>query len=327
MEAARLRFALFLCTCLTMAGALRTAPASQTQPSLSAPQAARAAEPPETTPERPGTLVDVLKALRSGAASSFDDLPFQSLLEYHKAVGGQTYASISIGYNPGALRARAGTEAKPQPFAALYGLAEGALNYTFTETIDFADSGVSNASGLHVHQTGHALAPGRYRLVTGVWISEDALAGVRTEIVDIPAFTAPELTLSSVTLASALGSAPGADPTLKQPFIWGNFKVVPRIEPTITRQEPLQLYYQIYNAAHDPQSGKPRLDITYTFFQRKLGRFQQAAQQPFRGQTSEVALYELPLNAWPPGEFKLRIEVRDAIADTSVSRELRFDLR
>ena len=71
---------------------------------------------------------------------------------------------------------------------------------------------------------------------------------------EVPAFDGTKLALSSVTLASVLERATGADSTIKRPFIWGSFRVVPRVERSFPRQEPLRLYYQIYDAAPDPES-------------------------------------------------------------------------
>ncbi len=58
------------------------------------------------------------------------------------------------------------------------------------------------------------------------------------------------------------------------------------------------------------------------------GQFQQAAPpQALPEQASQVALYELPLNGWPAGEFKVRINVQDAVAQMSVTEEVLFNLR
>lgn len=300
-------------------------------PALGAPEPL---EPPQTAPaqatggapvadpvqpEPPSTIPEVLKALENGKTAPFSNIDFESLVEFHKAEGDKTYTSISIAFRDGVVL---------QPFARLSALTEDATRYDFTEGRDFADSGIANASGLRVFQTGYAVPPGRYRLSAGVWDAAQGVAGGRTEEVVVPAFEGSKLELSSVTLASALERAPAADPTIKQPFIWGSFKVVPRVETSFPRQEPLRLYYQIYNASADPDTGKPRLSITYTFFQKKNGKFQRAAPpQTLPEQASQVALYELPLSGWPVGEFKVRIDARDAVTQASTSEEVLFKLR
>lgn len=295
------------------------------------PQPAAPATPvpamPQSAPtEEPFSIVGVLKALESEDGGSVADLEFDSLVEFHKAEGDKTYASISVAFRPDQLESTGGGAI--QPFARLSAMNEEALHYDFTEAQDFADSGIASTSGLKTYQTGYALPPGRYRLSIGVWSPDKQLAGGRTQIIIVPTFAGGGLELSSVTLASALERATDADPTVKQPFIWGSFKVVPHVDRSFPRQEPLRLYYQIYNAAADPGTGRPKLGITYTFFRKTNGKFQQAAPpQALPEQASQVALYELPLNGWPAGEFKVHIDVQDTVSQASLTEEVLFKLR
>ncbi|MCZ6779431.1 MAG: hypothetical protein O7F16_10765 [Acidobacteria bacterium] len=294
----------------------QTAPSTAPMPTSSQSAAA----------EEPFSIVGVLKTLESGDSEPFVDLEFDSLVEFHKAEGDKTYVSISIAFHPDQLESTGGGAI--QPFARLSAMNAEALRYEFTEAQDFADSFTANTSGLKIYQTGYALPPGRYRLSTGAWSPNKELVGGRTQIIVVPAFAAGALELSSVTLAAALERATDTNPTVKQPFIWGSFKVVPHVEKSFPRQDPLRLYYQIYNAAADPETGRPKLGITYTFFRKMNDMFQQAAPpQTLPEQESQVALYELPLNGWPAGDFKVRIDVQDAVTQTSVTEEILFKLR
>ncbi len=298
-------------------GAPDSQPAPSTAPVPMIPQSAPTGES--------FSIVEVLKALESSNGETFADLDFDSLVEFHKTEGDKTYASISVAFRPNQLESTGGAI---RPFARLTGMNDQDLHYDFTTAQDFADSGIASTSGLRIYQTGYALPPGRYRLSTGVWSPDKKLVGGRTQMIVLPAFTAGGLEISSVTLASALERATDFDPTVKQPFIWGSFKVVPHVEKSFPRHDPLRLYYQIYNAAADPGTGQPKLGITYTFFRKMNGQFQQAAPpQALPEQASQVALYELPLNGWPAGEFKVRINVQDAVAQMSVTEEVLFNLR
>lgn len=288
------------------------------------PFAASAPAPP--APSAPADLAQALEALDQGRAGAFRDVPFEALLEFHKAEEGKTYASITIGYRQDEIRKIAGGDITPQPFALLRGTAPEAKRYDFTLPTDFADSGSGAPSGMRVLQTGSAVEPGAYRFSVGVWVAGKSLAGGWAEDVTVPDFTS-SLAMSSVTVAASLERAPAADPKLKHPFIWGSFKVVPRLTRTVPRQEPLRLYYQIYNAATDAASGKPKLDLTYTFFQKKNGRYLPAPPQPVPNQSNQVAIYEMPLDDWPAGEFKIQVQVRDAISKATTSRELFFEVR
>jgi hypothetical protein len=275
----------------------------------------------------PKSLEEALEALDQGRTGAFKNVPFEGIIEFHKAEEGKTYASITLGYGPEEIRKLAGGDEKPRLFALLRGTSPGAMRYDFTLPADFADSG-GTFGGLQIFQTGSAVDPGPYRLSFGVWLPGRLLAGGRAQDVTVPDFAVPSLDLSAITLAAAVERAPAQDAGLKHPFLWGNFKVVPRLLQAFPRQEPLRLYYQIYNASPDPKSGKPRLDVTYTFYLKKADKFIQAAPpQPIRNQESQVQIYELPVEGWPAGEFKAQVQVRDAVASATVSREVLFELR
>jgi hypothetical protein len=284
-----------------------------------------AATQPAVSP--PKSLEEALEALDQGRTTALKDVPFEGIIEFHKAEEGKTYASITLGYRSEEIRKLAGGDEKPHLFALLRGTSPGALRFDFTLPTDFADSG-GTFGGLQISQTGAAVDPGPYRLSFGLWLAGRALAGGRAQDVTIPNFAAPTLDLSAITLAAAVEKAPAHSADLKQPFLWGNFKIIPRLVQALPQQDPLLLYFQIYNASADPKSGKPRLDITYTFYLKKAGKFIQAAPpQPIRNQESQVQIYELPLQGWPTGEFKAQVQVRDAVANATVTRDVLFELR
>jgi hypothetical protein len=315
--------ALCLCPLLTLSGvAQQTAPA----PANPAPPAPATA-PPAPAPEPPKSLDEALQALDQGRSASFREVPFEYVLEFHEAADKRTYASVTLGFHPEEIRKVAGGDIVPQMFVCLRGLAESAMRYDFVEPTDFAEGTPAGSSGMRVFQTGTALAPGPYRFSVGVWVPGRALAGGRSEQVVAPNFTSSAIELSSLTLAASVERAAGSESPFKRPFIWGNFKIIPRVLASFPRQEPLRLYYQIYNAAPDPTSGKPKLDITYTVYQKKNGKFLPAPPQTIRNQSNQVAIYELPVDAWPAGEFKVQVQVRDAVSNAIASRELLFELR
>jgi hypothetical protein len=313
-----LRFVLFLCAAST---------ASAQQPAAPPPRPADPFAAARPSAPAPQSLEEAVAALDQGRSAAFEEVPFEGIIEFHKAEEGKTYASITLGYDPEQVRRLAGDGETPRLFALLRGTSPDALRYDFTLPTDFADSG-GKFGGLRIFQTGSAVDPGPYRLSFGVWLASRRLAGGRAMDLTAPDFAAPALSLSTITLAAAVERALAQNAGLKHPFLWGNFKVVPHLVNRLPRQDPLRLYYQIYNASPDPKSGKPRLDITYTFYLKKADRFLQAAPPlPIRNQDSQVQIYELPVEKWPAGEFKAQVQVRDAVAGATVSREVTFELR
>src|SRR5439155_10263819 len=122
-----------------------------------------------------------------------------------------------------------------------------------------------------VYQARHNLMPGSYRLAVVV---EDKVVpgqmGSLVRTIDVPDFRSKDLHLSSVALLGGFKYLdPGQDPDEKAragPYVLGAFRLVPRAAAVLTKSESVTFYYQVYNPAIDPASGRPGMESTVTFF-------------------------------------------------------------
>jgi len=129
------------------------------------------------------------------------------------------------------------------------------------------------------------------------------------------------LRFSDIVWASTLDSLSYASlASHDEPFHLGPFRVVPHFESSIPRGEPIRLFFEVYG-------GELPLRVSYQLQGREddgswvdLGRPSSAEQQA-RGQA-----WELPTtDAWPLGEYRVKVEVVDA-EDRLVAQELPFSL-
>ena len=178
-----------------------------------------------------------------------------------------------------------------------------------------------------IFQATGGFPPGKYQLILGV---EDRvskkIAAYRKEIV-IPDMTKEELGLSSIILAAYMEPQERASAT-GRPFHMGRFLLVPQPNSIFYKKDELNIYFQIYEPARDEETGRPRLDVLYTF-KRLLadGSPEDMGSYQIQDSGAQVQGYAVPLKAWPEGEYIVTVTVFDRITGKPVSGETTFILR
>jgi GWxTD domain-containing protein len=171
-------------------------------------------------------------------------------------------------------------------------------------------------------QCGVSARPGTYRAHLAVFDRESRSGATRTETLTFPDFGGA-LALSSIFLGHApagpvapVGS--GGSPGREAPPLPAS-----EPEPAFRPGETLALSYQVYNARHGGRGAA--LDVEYHFFLRQGDGWREIGKGVrLPGQTRESLAYALPLPGWPQGEYKVRVVIRDILANAEMSREERF---
>ncbi len=166
--------------------------------------------------------------------------------------------------------------------------------------------------------------PGRYRLRLAFGDRERGEVLVRSRSLSVPDLDGQGLQASSIVPAERFGRADGE----ADPFAVGSERVVPRPSATFAPGEPLRLYLQIYGAAVDPVTGRPSVDVRFSFDHRRGSRLRRHGPPlVFRGATGTSLGLALPVGNWPPGDYIVRVRVYDRLSGRSVHREGGFTLR
>jgi VWFA-related protein len=177
------------------------------------------------------------------------------------------------------------------------------------------------------------LAPGKYHLKIALHDEGDQIGTVEQDL-EIPPYTGTQLATSSLVMSSEMRELSSLINSLesqllddKNPLIYNGLKVYQSVDRKFYQDQPVGLYFNVYNLAIDPKSNKPNLLLSLTIIRGdKI-----VSQLPLSRATDLPAIENgrLPIGTWlslkslPPGQYTLQVMVRDGI--TNLSRYLRED--
>jgi GWxTD domain-containing protein len=196
----------------------------------------------------------------------------------------------------------------------------------------------SSPADSFIYQARRNIAPGEYRIAAVV---EDKVIvgqmGSVVETVTVPDYSGKQFEMSSVSLLAhiqQLGAdlGPDGDTQVSGPYVLGSFRLVPRAVPILGRHEAFSFYYQVYNPATDPDTGRPDLEATYVFYLKEDGAWK-PFRRPIQKAQGQVELYSIDLkdllrpDQELPAEFKMEATLADKVAGTEIKREIGFTVR
>lgn len=157
---------------------------------------------------------------------------------------------------------------------------------------------------------------------------------------DVPDLSKPELATSSLIVTERiepLRRPLSPDEQAERPYALGAAEMVPALGTTLRQSDSLSAVFVVYNAAADTR-GKPDVSVSYVFHHRAAGgeyRMNETAPQRFKAESLPpgfdpraghqlVPTQSVPLNAFPPGDYRLEVRVTDHIASRTVTSHLSF---
>jgi hypothetical protein len=157
----------------------------------------------------------------------------------------------------------------------------------------------------------------------------------------VPDFWTPELTTSSVIVASRIEplNAPlSPNEQIERPYALGMMEIVPALDSKFTTKSELSIFMLIYNPKTDPMN-KPDVTVEYNFYQKPAGAaekfFNKTSPQALNATTLPAAFdmslghqlqtgQAVPLASFPAGDYRLEIKVTDKLAMKTVTRDVNF---
>ena len=194
---------------------------------------------------------------------------------------------------------------------------------------------------LFVDATRMEVDPGSYRLTTMLLDPETGKRATAEEMVEIPDYSGSDLMVSNILPAARITpSGPGREGA----FIRGDLEVLPLPGRALQVDQPLFIYYEIYNLAKDRFGGTdytvdysvaeaPQdMALTTRLFQGLaslvgLGRRRAVITSTVTagGITSDVRSFlELDLSGLPPMTYEVTLVVRDTLTGRTASSTLLF---
>lgn len=196
-------------------------------------------------------------------------------------------------------------------------------------------------TGQILYTTGFQLRPGDYKLKFLIRDNRSGKLGSFEEPLTVPALDAKSLQLSSIVLGSRLvdtnQDSQGVEHRgigdrfrllgiKRDPLIIDNRRIVPSIGNVFLSRHTMYVYFQVYGAAADPQTGKPALETTLMVLQnrskmRESQPYTVAAWDKDAKGTASVTL-AVPLRGLKKGSYTLQLHLRDEVADTNLFRHI-----
>ena len=150
----------------------------------------------------------------------------------------------------------------------------------------------------------------------------------------VPDFNAPELTTSSVILATAI--QPAAASSQEDPYVFGPMQIVPSRDGKYKKADALEVVYWIYGVGGDA-AGKPDVVIENSFNQKTAEGekfFNKTQPQTLNAQSLPAdftaksgplpGTLQVPLASFPPGDYRLEIKISDKTSGKTVTQNVAF---
>ena len=289
----------------------------------------------ELSPESQRQIPILERFLSEGTGPQ--DVPFDLSYDFYKTADGSTLAVINL-ESPREAAHGSGDIAL-LPFARLQSGDESARPVNLTGDLPFVAAPLeSSPPGSFIYQARRNVQPGEYRIAAVV---EDKVItgqmGVKVETVTVPDYTDQTFRMSSVSLLAGIqrltpSLGPGDEEQASGPYVLGSYRLVPRAVPVLSQNEALSFYYQVYNPATDPATGRPNMEATYSFFLKEEGVWK-PFRKPIQKAQGQVELYSIDLkdllrpDQRLPAEFRMEARLNDKIAGTELTQNLEFTVR
>jgi GWxTD domain-containing protein len=206
----------------------------------------------------------------------------------------------------------------------------GRIIQTFEEAVahDIPDSLFQKSlAQSSLYQKSVPLHPGLYRLDVVVKDVESGNVAVIGTSLRVPQFEEGLLGASSLILADKIEPVPSTQIGAGQ-FVFGPYKVRPRLSHSFTNAESLAIFMQLYNLKFDELFRETSASATYRLLRDKKEIWTSTESSgSIRRDGEQVTLNRrLPLSAFAPGHYTLEIKVTDQISHQTVTRSADFEI-
>jgi GWxTD domain-containing protein len=172
------------------------------------------------------------------------------------------------------------------------------------------------------------LPPGRFKLTV---MLKDAISGKLGSIeqgITAPGFPLDRPTASPVIVSSELLPVSSED-LKKDPYVFGRFRVRPRLDATFHKGENLGVYFEIYNIALDFSKAKPSVKVEY---QIQNGKDEQVT--PFRDVTRTAVMERdlivipmyIDISSLVAGQYTIVFRITDQVKNQTVESTAKFQI-
>jgi GWxTD domain-containing protein len=204
----------------------------------------------------------------------------------------------------------------------------GRVVQTFEDVVsrDFPDSLFQSSVNLSsIYQKSVPLRSGLYRLDVVLKDAQSGNVGTIDAALRVPLYEEESLDASTLILADQIRAVPTTQ-IGQGPFVLGNYKVRPRINPEFSAADKMGIFLQLYNLKLDPGSRKTAVSVSYRILKDHQPVWHQDESPEQLQQSREQITLErnLPLSTLAPGHYTLEIFALDQLTNQTVTRTADF---
>jgi GWxTD domain-containing protein len=259
---------------------------------------------------------------------TYTDLPFQVRQDYFKLNEAQMLAPLTIQFRNKDLTWKA-ADTGHSIRVAVYGVVTTLTNRVVMEFEDVVSTDYrpeEMEQGLLERSMYQKIIPIhskiRHKVDLVVKDLNSGKVGAISKALIPPGPSPDQLEASSLVLAEFIQTL-GKTPEQDQMFVLGDVKVRPSIDKVFLPSDPLGVYFQLYNFGVDQSTQAPFVQVTYTITSqgkvlREVVDRRGESIQFYSGQRM-VLIKGLSLNGLNPGEYVLKVHVRDGISQRQVA--------
>ena len=182
------------------------------------------------------------------------------------------------------------------------------------------------ADGGLVASYGIALNPGKYTIRAGLLDAKTGKGSAATYPIEMPNFSAGQLTVSDLMILHDVETGVKADPKgALDAFLIGGTQIIPRFTRVFAKTETVDLLAFCYDAQVDA-AGKAQVVSQFTVM-KDGKRFTGSAEQAFDTPVATPEAGPVPLSDFAPGKYLVQLKVTDKAAGKDVTREATFEVK
>jgi VWFA-related protein len=172
------------------------------------------------------------------------------------------------------------------------------------------------------------LRPGKYQLKLAI-ADEKGKVGTSEQTLSVPAMPADSLASSSLVVSQEMAQLPELIRNMQaklldetDPLIYKGIQIFPPVENSLSRENPIAVFYKLYNLAGSEQNRNLTAKVQLVDEKGQTNELQPIAldEAAYPTGPSEVAIgFNLPLKDLSPGKYRLTVETVDTSKSQSVT--------
>lgn len=199
---------------------------------------------------------------------------------------------------------------------------------TFEDTVrrDFPDSLLqASLKTSSIYQKALPLRSGLYRLDVVLKDTTSNNVGVINTRLAVPPFDDDELQASTLILADEIAPVAAKDIGIGM-FVIGSTKVRPKLDQSFSTNQPIGVYFQVYNLKIDQNTHKNNASVDIQIFQgdKSVKHVTQTSEQLHETGEQLTVQESIPPQTLPPGNYRIEIKTTDALGNQNISRSAEF---